>query len=161
MNSFNAPPSNFEQHPNGGRGGADLPHVLNTCGKPWLLLSCLCWCSYLLIGIVREATKTDMQALLVLHLLLESLDHHQNIASSSLSIGITLVDVNLNWLNWFHFLILEGGLLLILIDCMIFLSPFLDITRMSMSTVFSSSHSYTLEFSAYRMLTFDLWSKWL
>ena len=27
---------------------------------------------------------------------------------------------NLNWLNWFHFLILQGGLLVILIDCMIF-----------------------------------------
>ena len=40
-----------------------------------------------------------------------------------------------NWLNWFHFLILEGGLLVILIDCMIFLSPFLDVRRMSMSTV--------------------------
>ena len=46
-----------------------------------------------------------------------------------------MVDVNLNWLNWFHFLILEGGLLVILIDCMIFLSPFLDVTRMSMPTV--------------------------
>ena len=33
------------------------------------------------------------------------------------------------------FLILEGGLLVILIDCMIFLSPFLDVTRMSVSTV--------------------------
>ena len=32
-------------------------------------------------------------------------------------------------------LILKGGLLVILIDCMLFLSPFLDITRMSMSTV--------------------------
>ena len=30
-------------------------------------------------------------------------------------------------------LILEGGPLFILIDCMIFLSPFLDVTRMSMS----------------------------
>ena len=29
----------------------------------------------------------------------------------------------------------KGGLLAILIDCMIFLSPFLDVTRMSMSTV--------------------------
>ena len=38
--------------------------------------------------------------------------------------------------NWFHFLILKGGLLVILIDCMIFLSPFLDITRVPMSTVF-------------------------
>ena len=54
------------------------------------------------------------------------------------SIGITLVDVHLNWLNWlnwFHFLILEGGLLVILIDCMIFLSPLLDVTRKSMPTV--------------------------
>ena len=31
--------------------------------------------------------------------------------------------------------LLEGGLLIILINCMIFLSPFLDVTRMSMSTV--------------------------
>ena len=46
-----------------------------------------------------------------------------------------LLDVYLNWLNWFHFLILEGDLLVILIDCVIFLSPFLDITRMSTSTV--------------------------
>ena len=38
-------------------------------------------------------------------------------------------------LNWFHFLFLEGGLLVILIDCMIFLSPFLDATGMSMSIV--------------------------
>ena len=32
-------------------------------------------------------------------------------------------------------LCLEGGLLVILIDCMIFLSSFLDVTRMSISTV--------------------------
>ena len=36
-------------------------------------------------------------------------------------IGITLVDVLKNWLNWFHLLFLEEGLLVILIDCMIFL----------------------------------------
>ena len=36
------------------------------------------------------------------------------------SISITLVDVHLNWLNWFYFLILDGGLLVILIDCLIF-----------------------------------------
>ena len=51
------------------------------------------------------------------------------------SIGITLVDVLQNWLNCFHFLFIEGGLLVILIDCMIFLSSFLDVTRMSMSVV--------------------------
>ena len=49
--------------------------------------------------------------------------------------GITLIDVYLNWLNWFHFLVLEGDVLVILIDYMIFLSPFLDGTRTSMSTV--------------------------
>ena len=51
------------------------------------------------------------------------------------SIGITLVDVLKKWLNWFHLLFLEEGLLVILIDCMIFLSPFLNVTRMFMSTV--------------------------
>ena len=51
------------------------------------------------------------------------------------SIGIALVDVLEDWLNWFHFLFLMGGLLVILVDCMIFLSPFLDVRRKSMSTV--------------------------
>ena len=46
-----------------------------------------------------------------------------------------MVDVYLNWLNWFHFRILKGGLFVILIDCIIFLLPFIDVTRMSMSTV--------------------------
>ena len=50
------------------------------------------------------------------------------------SIGITLADVLQNWLNWFHFLFLEAGLLISLIDYMIFLSPFLDVKRMSMSS---------------------------
>ena len=66
---------------------------------------------------------------------LERLVHHGNVASLSLFTGITLVDVHLNWLNWFYFLVLEGGLLVVLIDSIIFLSPFLDVTRMSMSTV--------------------------
>ena len=46
-----------------------------------------------------------------------------------------MADVRLDWLNWFHFLILEGVLLVIMIDRMIFLSSFLDVTRMSISTV--------------------------
>ena len=66
---------------------------------------------------------------------LEPLAHHWNLASQVFSKGITLLDVNLNWLNLLYFLFLKGGLLVILIDCMIFLSPFLDVTRMSMSTV--------------------------
>ena len=38
---------------------------------------------------------------------------------------------------WFHFLLLKEGLLVVLTDCMICLSPFLDVTRMSMLTVSS------------------------
>ena len=67
---------------------------------------------------------------------LEPLAHRRSVASLSLFYRYYFVVVLLNWLNWFHFLILEGGLLVILIDCMIFLSPFLDATRISMSTVF-------------------------
>ena len=73
----------------------------------------------------------------------EALAHLRN--EASFSIDITLLDLHPNWLSWFHFLNLEGGLLVILINCMNFLSPLLDATRM------------TLEF-AYRMLSFDLWS---
>ena len=46
-----------------------------------------------------------------------------------------MVDVLQHWLNWFHLPFLEGGLPVTLIDCMIFLPLFLDVTRMSMSTV--------------------------
>ena len=49
--------------------------------------------------------------------------------------GITLVDVHVNWPYWFHFLILEEGQLITQIDCIIFLSPFLDVTGMSVSIV--------------------------
>ena len=47
-----------------------------------------------------------------------------------------MVDVLQNWLNWFYFVFLEAGLLVFLIDCMIFLSPFPDVTKMSMSVSF-------------------------
>ena len=49
---------------------------------------------------------------------LEPLAHWPNVASLGLFYR-WLVDINLNWLNWFHFLILKVGLLVILIDCMI------------------------------------------
>ena len=65
---------------------------------------------------------------------LEPLAHNQNVASLSFFYRC-LVDILQNLLNWFHFLFLAGGLLVILIDCMVFLLPFLDVTRMSMSTV--------------------------
>ena len=66
---------------------------------------------------------------------LEPLAHCSNAASLHLFTGINFIDVHLNLVSWFYFLILKGGLFIILTDCMIFLSPFLDVTRMSMSTV--------------------------
>ena len=45
---------------------------------------------------------------------LEPLAHRRN---PVFSLGISLVDVHLNWLNWFNFFILEVGLLVFLIDC--------------------------------------------
>ena len=73
---------------------------------------------------------------------LEPLAHCRNVASLSVFYRYFLVDILQNWLNWFHFPFLEGGLLVTLIDCMIFLSPLLDVTRMSMSICqqFLSSH---------------------
>ena len=56
----------------------------------------------------------------------------------------------LNWLNWFDLLFLVRGVLVILIDCMIFLSLSLDVTRMSMSTV-----SFPKQLVS-RMFSFDL-----
>ena len=59
---------------------------------------------------------------------LEPLAHLRNVASLSLFYRY-LVDVCLNSLNWFHFLILKGGLLSTLIDSIISLSPFQDVLQ--------------------------------
>ena len=67
-----------------------------------------------------------------------------------------MVDVLENWLNWLPFHFFEGGLLIVLIDCIIFLSPFLDVTRMAMSTVSFFAQLDSMEFSAYRTVSFDL-----
>ena len=52
---------------------------------------------------------------------LETLAHCQNVASLSFhSIVITLIDVHLNWMNWFYLLILVAAPLILLIGCIIF-----------------------------------------
>ena len=66
---------------------------------------------------------------------LEPLSHGGNMTSLSLFYRYYFGRCSLNWVKWFHFLFLKEGLLIILIYCMIFLSPFLDVTKMSMSTV--------------------------
>ena len=72
----------------------------------------------------------------------EPLAHRQNVASLSLFIDVTFVDVHLNRFNWFHFFSFVGGLLVLLFSlfCIIFLSLPLDVTRMSMSTVSFFTH---------------------
>ena len=67
---------------------------------------------------------------------LEPLAHSRNVASISLFYGYYFGRCSSELAHWFHFLFLKRRLLIILIDYMIFLSPFLDVTRMSMSIFF-------------------------
>ena len=74
-------------------------NIVVTSGLLFLVPTLNCWISY----------KNGYAGLLVLHLLLLLNNPHRwNVASLSLFIGITLTDVHLNWLNWFHSLILRS-----------------------------------------------------
>ena len=61
----------------------------------------------------------------------ELLAHCQTVASLSFFYRYYFGRCSSELAQLVHLCILEGGLLVILIDCMIFLSPFLDVTRMS------------------------------
>ena len=102
-----------------------------------ILLLCLGWCPYLLLGIVRQATKTNMQDCWSFTCCFsQTLGSSSKCGQLKSSIGITLVDVLQNWFNWFHFLFLKGGRLVILIDCKIFLPPFLDAEGVCVNSFF-------------------------
>ena len=107
----------------------------NRCPNLNPVLSPAKWCLFVRYQIVILATKMHKQ---VLHLipLLNSWLIIKMQPVQVFSVGINLLDFYLNWLNWFHFLFLKGGQLVILIDCIIYLSPFLDVTRMSLSTIY-------------------------
>ena len=91
----------------------------------------------MLLEIVGQATKMDMlDCWSSLAASLEPLAHCRNVASPSLFYRYYFGRCSSELAELVPLLIVEGGLLVILIDCMIFLSPFLDVTRMSMSTVF-------------------------
>ena len=66
---------------------------------------------------------------------LELLAHHWIVASLSLFYSYCVFRCSSTLAQLLPLPYSRGGLLVILIDCMIFLSPFLDFTRMSMSTV--------------------------
>ena len=59
---------------------------------------------------------------------LELLAHRRNVSNFSFFYKYYFGSYPSELAQLFHFLILEGGLLVILIDCMISLSPFLDVT---------------------------------
>ena len=63
---------------------------------------------------------------------LELLAHRQNVACLSFFYRYHFGKCSSELAKLVPFLILEGGLLVILMNCMIFLSPFLDVTRASM-----------------------------
>ena len=103
------------------------------------ILPCIEHCCHVL-AVAPNATwncyisyKNGYAGLLVLHLLplLNPWLIVEMYPAEVFSIDITLVDVHLNWINRFHFLVLKGDQLVIMTDCMIFQSPFLDVTRMS------------------------------
>ena len=104
----------------------------------YLHKSTICACALsCYLKLLKRICKNEYVGLLVLHflLLLNPWLIIEMWPAKVFSIGITLVNVLWNWLNWFHFLFVKGGILIILIGLMIFLPSFLDVTRMSMSTV--------------------------
>ena len=104
----------------------------------YLHKSTICACApSCYLKLLKRICKNEYVGLLVLHflLLLNPWLIIEMWPAKVFSIGITLINVLWNWLNWFHFLFVKGGILIILIGLMIFLPSFLDVTRMSMSTV--------------------------
>ena len=97
----------------------------------WGCLSLLNWIEALTLTLLVKLRLNRYKGLLMLQMLPCS-----NSWLIIFSLSITLVYAHLKCLNWFHFPILMGGL-----DCMIYCHPFLDVTSMFMSTVFSLSHS--------------------
>ena len=90
----------------------------------------------------QTSYKNEYAGLLVLHLLL-LLNPWLIVEmwpAEVFSIGITLVHVLQNWLDWFLFLFLQGGLLVFLIDCIVF---FITIPRCDKDVYVNSLFSRT------------------
>ena len=81
--------------------------------------------------------KSGYVGLSVFHLLhlLKLLAYRRNVASLSLFCRYYFRRCSSEHAQLVPRPFFEGGILVVLIDCMIFLSPFLDVARMSMSTV--------------------------
>ena len=91
---------------------------------------------------------------------IESLAYHWNVASLSLFHRYYFDRCSSELAQLVPLPFFEGGLLLILIDCIIFLPLFLDVTRIIMSTV-SFLAQLDSEVLYLRMLSFEIWYTWL
>ena len=115
-----------------------LLYLYKSTIRPCMEYSCHVWtvapscCLELLDKLQTRICRIVVPSLAVS---LEPMAHYRSVASLSFFIGVTLVDVHLNWLNRSHFYILKRGLVIILKDCIISLSAFVDVTRMSIPTV--------------------------
>ena len=107
----------------------NLPHGLARPGAPSCNLN-------VLDKLQKQVWRTAVPSITAS---LEPLAYRRNVASLSITLAGRY---SLNWLSWFHFLILVAGPLVVLVVC-IFLSPFLDVMSMTMPTCqqFLSSHS--------------------
>ena len=87
----------------------------------------------LLDKLQKLISRTVAPSLAVSH---EPLAHHRNVVSLSLFYRYYFGRCSLELAQLVSLPFSCGGLLITLIYCMIFLSPFLNVTRMSLSTVF-------------------------
>ena len=105
--------------------------------------SCMEYCCYVWAGapscllelldkLQKQICRTVIPSLAVS---LEPLAHHQNLTSVSLFYRYYFGRCSSEMAQLVPLLILVESLLIILIDCMTFLSPFLDVASMSMSRV--------------------------
>ena len=141
-------------------GGLTLPLLVKLSQENWSLIRSikffllrllfisvklpfdLAWYAIVMFGMVLLAATWICQinyrngylGLLLLHLisLLNPCLVVEMLPAQVFFVGITLAEAHLNWLNWFHFLIFVAGPLVILIDCLIFMSPFPKVIRVSM-----------------------------
>ena len=91
---------------------------------------------------------------------LEPLIHRQNVASLSLFYCNYFGRCSSELAQLVQLPFFKGILLIFLIDCIIFCHHSYMLQG-CLCQRFLSLLSYTLEFSAYRILSFDLWSRWL
>ena len=121
----------------------------------WPCMECYCWVGLVLLDFADTwicwiSYRTRYVGQVVLHLVLF-------LSPWLFSISIMIVDVHLNWLNWFHSSILVEDPFVILIDCMISFLPFLNVIGMTMSTISFLAHLHAGMIC--RKIAY-LWSKW-